>query len=86
MDLDPGSPYEDMSFSHGGIHVGVRMCEIVACLMNTWEDPDGDRGESGKSDKVPLGTAIASDLAATAVTPRVRLSLKCLGFRPLGYI
>lgn len=31
VDLDPGSPYEDMSFSHGGIHAGVRMCEIVAC-------------------------------------------------------
>lgn len=61
--------------------------------MNTWEDPDGDRGESGESgesDKVvvsnPWERAIASDLAATAVTPRVRLSLKYLGFRPLGYI
>lgn len=28
VDLDPGSPYEDMSFSHGGIHAGVRMCEM----------------------------------------------------------
>lgn len=47
MDLDPGSPYEAMSFSHGGIHADVRMGEIVACgwgaLMDTWKGPDGER-------------------------------------------
>lgn len=57
VDLDPGTPYEDMSFSHGGIHAGVRMCKIVVCgwgaLMNTWKDPDGDMGDGGESDKVP---------------------------------
>lgn len=61
VDLGPGSPYEDMSFSHGGIHAGVRMCEIVACgwggwgpSRTTWEDPDGGIGGEGlESDKVP---------------------------------
>lgn len=48
MDLDPGSPYEAISFSHGGIHADVRMCEIMACgwgpLMDACEGPDGGRG------------------------------------------
>lgn len=61
VDLDPGSPYEDLSFFHGGIHAGVRMCEIVAC---GWGDGGpreplgktlmgGIGGEGGESDKVP---------------------------------
>lgn len=80
VDLNPGSPYEAMCFSDGGIHADVRMCKIVACgwgalmdevvVSSFWERP------------ISSDLAHERQIAATAVTQRARLSLKCLGFPP----